>query len=174
MYFEAEMMGHKYQLDITEEPRFWRIKLRKDGEEDAELHCIRKSDYLELDGAVSFLFNGSSYMVDVDGQGVDFTVYTRGSFREIPIYNDESLLHESLKGGGGMGGGNALTAGMPGKIVKVIAQAGDKLQQGQPILIMEAMKMENEMRASHDLKIKEVLVTDGDSVEAGATLVTFE
>jgi biotin carboxyl carrier protein len=67
-----------------------------------------------------------------------------------------------------------MSAGMPGKIVKVMVQAGDVVKANQPVLIMEAMKMENEMRASHEVKVKEVLVKAGDSVESGQKLVTFE
>ncbi len=45
-----------------------------------------------------------------------------------------------------MGAGSELNSGMPGKIVKIFVKPGDELKEGDPILIMEAMKMENEMR----------------------------
>ena len=63
---------------------------------------------------------------------------------------------------------------MPGKIVKVFAKPGQAVKAGDPLLIMEAMKMENEMRASIDTKIKSVHVKDGDTIETGTLLVTFE
>jgi biotin carboxyl carrier protein len=72
-----------------------------------------------------------------------------------------------------MSSGANLSSGMPGKIAKIFVKAGDVLKEGDPILIMEAMKMENEMRATADVKIKEVLVKEGENVESGATLVTF-
>jgi glutaconyl-CoA/methylmalonyl-CoA decarboxylase subunit gamma len=62
---------------------------------------------------------------------------------------------------------------MPGKIVKIFVKPGDELKEGDPILIMEAMKMENEMRAASPVKIKEILVKEGENVETGATLVTY-
>jgi biotin carboxyl carrier protein len=83
------------------------------------------------------------------------------------------LLHESLKAGGGMGAGANMSSGMPGKIVKIFVKPGQEVKAGDPLLIMEAMKMENEMRAAADVKIKEVLVKEGENVESGATLVTF-
>jgi biotin carboxyl carrier protein len=101
-------------------------------------------------------------------------VYTRSSVRNVTIYNDEALLHESLKKGGTMGAADKLSAGMPGKIVKIMVNKGDIVKAQQPLLIMEAMKMENEMRAASDVKIKEVLVNAGDSVESGQTLIQFE
>ena len=63
---------------------------------------------------------------------------------------------------------------MPGKIVKVAVKKGDVVKEGEPLLVMEAMKMENEIRASHDVKIKEILVKEGANVESGVVLITFD
>lgn len=173
MRFEAELKGSVYQIEVNETKDYWDIRLGKDGVEP-DKYQICKTDYQELDGAISFLFEGSSYMLDVDGDGIDHKVYCRGSYREIPIYNDEALLHESLKGGGSMAGGKVISAGMPGKIVKVSVVPGQSVKEKDPVLVMEAMKMENEIKASADAVVKEVLVKAGDSVESGATLVVFE
>jgi acetyl/propionyl-CoA carboxylase alpha subunit len=175
MYFEANLKGEIYKIDVLETKDFWELSLRSDSDKGInERHRIAKSDYMELDGAISFLFNDSSYMVDVLGSGLNYTVYTRGHFQDIEIYNDEALLHESLKGAGHMGGGNSVVAGMPGKIVKVFVKPGQEVDVKAPLLVMEAMKMENEIRSTAKVKIKDVLVQAGQSVEAGATLVTFE
>ncbi|MEQ1666305.1 MAG: acetyl-CoA carboxylase biotin carboxyl carrier protein subunit, partial [Bdellovibrionales bacterium] len=104
----------------------------------------------------------------------EYTVFTRNSFRTIKIFNDEMLLHESLKKGGGFGGDMQLKSGMPGKIIEIFVKSGDAIKAGKPLLIMEAMKMENEMRAANDVVIKEVCVKQGDAVESGAILITFE
>lgn len=173
MYFEAELKGKKYKIEVLETKNNWHVHLQTD-DGMSEKHSIPKKDYMELDGAISLLFNNSSYMVDVTGNGINYTVFTRGSYREIPIYNDEALLHESLKGAGAMGGGKTIVAGMPGKIVKVHVKPGQEVKEREPVLVMEAMKMENEIKASGNLKVKEVLVSPGQSVESGATLVTFE
>lgn len=173
MYFEAELKGKKYKIEVLETKNSWKVHLRTDDGFNED-HTISKKDYMELDGAISLLFENSSYMVDVTGNGINYTVFTRGSYREIPIYNDEALLHESLKGAGGMGGGKTIVAGMPGKIVKVHVKPGQEVKEKEPVLVMEAMKMENEIKASGNLKVKEVLVKPGQSVESGATLVTFE
>ena len=173
MYFEAELKNEKYKIDVNELNHAWSVRISfEDGR--SEHHLINKENYMELDNGISLLFENSSYMVDVTGSGVKYTVYTRGSFREIPIMNDELLLHESLKGNGGMGMSNSLNAGMPGKIVKVFVEPGQELVEKQPILVMEAMKMENEIKASHACRVKSVNVIAGDSVESGACLVTFE
>ena len=172
MYFEAESEGIKYQVSVTEQKKFWKVGTRQDDKEWV-YYDIRKEDYQLLDDTVSFLFKDSSYLVDVIAKGTEYTVYTRGVFKTFKVYNEEALLHESLKAGGNIGAGAQLSSGMPGKIVKVFVEPGDVLKEGDPILIMEAMKMENEMRAAAAVKIKEVLVKEGETVESGAILVTF-
>jgi biotin carboxyl carrier protein len=127
-----------------------------------------------VENVISLIFEGGSYVLDVVGSDTEYNVYTRAAYRKVTIYNDEAILHESLKKGGSLGAANELNSGMPGKIVKVMVKAGDLVKANQPILIMEAMKMENEMRSSHDTKVKEVLVKPGDSVESGQKLVLFE
>ena len=173
MYFEAESEGVKYQVSVTESKSHWKVGTRQE-EQDWVYHDIRKQDYQLLDDTISFIFKDSSYLVDVVAKGTEYTVYTRGVFKTFKVYNEEALLHESLKACGGMGAGNELSSGMPGKIVKIFVKPGDELKEGDPILIMEAMKMENEMRASAPVKIKDILVKEGETVESGATLVTFQ
>ena len=112
--------------------------------------------------------------MDVIGKDTEYTVFTRNSYRNVKIYNDEMLLHASLKRGGGMGGDMELKSGMPGKIIEIFVKPGDVIKANKPLLIMEAMKMENEMRAAAEVKIKEICVKQGDSVDSGAVLIKFE
>jgi biotin carboxyl carrier protein len=175
MIFEADLRGKHYKIDINETKRSWKInlQLQEDGAEWVR-HEISKDEYKLVENVISLIFNGKSYVLDVIGSGIEYNVYTRSAYRNVTIYNDEALLHESLKKGGMLGGSDKLSAGMPGKIVKILVAKGDVVKANQPILIMEAMKMENEMRAPQDTKIKDILVKPADSVESGQTLITFE
>jgi biotin carboxyl carrier protein len=173
MYFEAESNGQNYSLTIREDRECWRVGIKKETS-DWNYYNISKKDYQKVDQTISFIFKNSSYLVDVIGEETDYTVYTRGSFRKINIFNDEMILHESLKSGGSISGGNNLTSGMPGKIVKVFVEEGQEIKEGEPLLIMEAMKMENEMRASGDVIVDSIHVVDGDTVESGAVLISFK
>jgi biotin carboxyl carrier protein len=173
MFFEAEMNGTNYEVQVNELRHLWKINLRE--KQGPWVHFeVKKSDYRSLDDTISFLFRNSSYLVDVVATGNQVAVYTRGSYRIIKIFNEETLLHESLKGGDSLAGGDQLAAGMPGKIVKVFVENGDIVDADAPLLIMEAMKMENELRATHRVRIKKVAVAQGESVESGAVLVEFE
>ncbi|MEK6774594.1 MAG: acetyl-CoA carboxylase biotin carboxyl carrier protein subunit [Bdellovibrionota bacterium] len=173
MYFEAELRGRKYKIDVTEHRHSWKVSLQPEGQ-DWKNYEISKTDFKQAEEYISFLFKGQSYLVDVIGKDTEYTVFVRNSYRAIRIYNDEMLLHDSLKKGGGLSGGADLRAGMPGKIIEIFVKPGDIIPENKPLLIMEAMKMENEMRSTREVKIKEVCVKQGDSVEAGAILIKFE
>jgi biotin carboxyl carrier protein len=63
---------------------------------------------------------------------------------------------------------------MPGKIVKVLVQPGQTVTGRQGLVVVEAMKMENELRAPRDGRVKDVLVSEGTLVESGRLLVVLE
>ena len=122
MYFEAESDGQKFQVTVTESKTHWTVGLKGETA-DWIYHTIRKEDYMSLDETVSFIFRDSSYLIDVISKGTEYTVYTRGAHKTLKIYNEEKLLHESLKSGGGFGSGANLESGMPGKIVKIFGES---------------------------------------------------
>lgn len=72
-----------------------------------------------------------------------------------------------------MGGGGVVKALMPGRIVRILVQKGDTVKKGAGLLILEAMKMENEIQAPADGVIEEVFVEVGQAVEGGADLVVL-
>jgi biotin carboxyl carrier protein len=73
-----------------------------------------------------------------------------------------------------MGGVGVVTALMPGRIVRVLVSAGDRVQKGSELLVLEAMKMQNEIQSPADGLVAQVFVQAGDTVEGGAELVRIE
>jgi biotin carboxyl carrier protein len=173
MYFQAEANNMKYEVNVSESQTGWSIAIRPDGG-DWTNYTFSHSDYQYMDETISFLFKNRSYLLDVTQIGVDYTVYTRGAFRTVKLYNEEKMLHESLKGSSTLGGTDTMISEMPGKIVKVFVKPGDTVKAGDPLLIMEAMKMENEMRAALEVKIKTIHVKEGENVETNTLLISFE
>lgn len=173
MLFEAQLKDKKYVVSVDRKYPNWEVSIEKEGCEP-RVYQIPEKDFYEADNVVSFLFKDQSYLVDILNEGTEYNVYTRGSYRTVNIFNDEMLLHESLKSGGSLGGDSGLSAGMPGKIVKIMVEKGQSVQSGAPLLVMEAMKMENEMKATKDCVIADIKVAPGDSVESGAVLIEFE
>jgi biotin carboxyl carrier protein len=72
------------------------------------------------------------------------------------------------------GGRQNLIAPMPGKVIRVLVAKGDAVEPGQGLVVVEAMKMQNEMKASRPGQVMDVRVHDGDTVTAGQTLVVLE
>jgi len=70
--------------------------------------------------------------------------------------------------------GETVSSPMPGTIVSTNVQPGQTVQKGDVLVVLEAMKMENEIMAPHDAKVAAVLVNKGDSVESGTPLVTLQ
>lgn len=69
--------------------------------------------------------------------------------------------------------GAKIKSQMPGKILRVNVKVGDSVQKGQSVMVMEAMKMENEIKSTQDGVVKEVKVAEGHAVETGAELLIF-
>ncbi len=83
------------------------------------------------------------------------------------------LKPESLEQGSKTGG-NLIKSQMPGKILKILVREGEELKPGQSLIIIEAMKMENEIRCDSAAKVKRICVNQGQSVEAGVLLLELE
>ena len=71
-------------------------------------------------------------------------------------------------------GPQRVTAPMPGRIVRVLVNPGEAVRARQPLLVVEAMKMENELRAGRDGRVAEVHAREGASVDAGALLIVIQ
>ena len=174
MLFSAQVNQHNYQVSVKEERNNWKISIKAQKSEKWTEVLIPKENFQTAeDGLVSLIYKNSSYLLDLVPEGTDYNVYTRGSYRTVTIIDDEKQLRDELMGGGTLGNQQNLKSGMPGKIVTVFVRPGDSVKEGDPLIIMEAMKMENEMSAKADAVIDQVHVEEGQNIESGATLVSF-
>ena len=95
-------------------------------------------------------------------------VFGDGGARVLDLYDPLAHAQDTQ---GDHGGG--LTAPMPGKIISIAVKAGDSVAKGQPLLVMEAMKMEHTISAPADGKVEELFYAVGDQVTEGAELVSI-
>ncbi len=88
----------------------------------------------------------------------------------------DPLTHQARQGAGARGTRRRgqVTAYMPGRVVAVLVGEGDAVRAGQGVLVLEAMKMQNEIQAEHDGVVKRVLVAAGEAVEGGDVLFEME
>ena len=82
----------------------------------------------------------------------------------------ESFAHAT----GGGGGASVVTAPMPGPVLRVLTREGDRVESRQPLLLLEAMKMETPLVSPYDAVVRRILVAEGDRVSGGAVLVELE
>ncbi len=123
-------------------------------------------------GVYSVLVDGQSFEARaVAGpQGLNVQAGGRQFQAEVRDPRDFSRSAQAALGGGRQN----LIAPMPGKVIRVLVAQGDTVESGQGLVVVEAMKMQNEMKASRPGQVIEVRVRDGDTVGAGQTLVVLE
>lgn len=120
----------------------------------------------------SLLVAGRSYEVAIQEEGRGLLVFLDGRrFRALVRSPLEKTLREVARAAPAATG-FALDAPMPGRVVQVRAKAGDSVRAGQALVVMEAMKMQNELQAEAAGVVQSVHVAPGDTVEAGRRLMT--
>jgi len=108
------------------------------------------------------------YSVKVDGKVYDVVVAQGGELKEVTLKDSEHLPQSAS-----VASGETLNAPLAGNIFKVKVKAGQVVNEGDVVVIMEAMKMETEVRAMHTGTIAEVLVSEGDSVTTGDAIIAL-
>lgn len=115
-----------------------------------------------------------NYVITVNGTSYDVTVEEVGGAAPVAATPVAAPVKAApAKAAAPAAGSVSVTAPMPGKILNVKLQVGAVVKKGDVILILEAMKMENEIVAPEDGTIASINVATGDSVEAGAVLATL-
>ncbi|HIQ05951.1 MAG TPA: biotin/lipoyl-binding protein, partial [Anaerolineae bacterium] len=125
----------------------------------------------------SLLLDHASYEVVVEEgeRSKDFQVMLGGEAYAVEVEDERSRrLAQASRGLKPPGGHVAITAPIPGMVVKVQVDEGDSVKAGQSVMILEAMKMENELRAPRDGVVRAVLVKPGDHVDQDQVLVTLK
>jgi biotin carboxyl carrier protein len=123
-------------------------------------------------GVYSVVYGGRSYEARVTAVADGFSVEVNGRRFHVEVRdprNARRRLDAGLRGGR-----QNILAPMPGKVVRLLVQPGDAVEAGQGLVVVEAMKMQNEMKCAHAGIIREVRASAGDTVAAGQVLVVIE
>jgi biotin carboxyl carrier protein len=122
----------------------------------------------------SLIVDNRSFEVDVDVMEDEYRVLVDGRSYHINLLDERRMRVGGLQSGIQPQGRQNVAVPMPGKVIAVLVSEGDKVERGQGMVIVEAMKMENEVRCPIDGEVKEVRVKTGDALEAGAVLAVVE
>lgn len=165
MRYFVEVAGRTVEVDLAPEGA------RVDGRPvTADLAAVP-------DGPVrSLLLDGASHRVVARSLGGGkWDLRLRGRRLPVEVVDERTRAIRAMLGAGtGPAGPKPVRAPMPGLVVRVEVAVGDLVRPGHGLVIVEAMKMENELRASRAGRVKTVKIAEGQSVEAGALLVTVE
>lgn len=129
-------------------------------------------------GVYSLRLDGQQHEVAVRPQGAagDGSWWVSGGGTAGPVQVQDPLAHLASQAVAAKGGRRKqrVTAYMPGRVVALLVQEGEEVKAGQGIVVLEAMKMENEIRAEHDGVVTKILVQPGQSVDGGNPLFEME
>lgn len=164
----------KYYLDVSGRPRevelverSGRLEVRVDGEP-------LEVTYREVDrlGQVALTLGERTYAVSIDGDARECGVTVAGRFFRVSIEDERERAAHAAERERSAGGGPVKSI-MPGVVVEVLVEEGQAVEEGQSLVILEAMKMQNEIPAPAAGVITAIHVARGEAVGSGARLVTI-
>lgn len=162
MRFSVSISGRDHALEITQTRGTYQLQV--DGRPiHADIVWITTD-------TLSILWDGQSYTARM---GTNGGILIGERSYEVSVVDPRSWRsrHPSAAGGAGR---QKLTASMPGKVVRVLTSAGSQVRAGQGVVVIEAMKMQNEIRAPRDGTVTSILVHEGDAVNAGDAVAVLE
>jgi len=162
MRFQVSIEGKHHDVEVAETEAGWACRF--DGR-DIPLDVARIAP-----NRLSVLVKGRSYDVS---RGANGSIAVGERSYEVEI-RDPKSWRGRRQASAGTSGPQKLTASMPGKVVRVLTQKGTKILVGQGVLVIEAMKMQNEVRSPREGIVTAVLVQEGTSVNAGQALAIIE
>ncbi|MFO7798622.1 acetyl-CoA carboxylase biotin carboxyl carrier protein subunit [Rhodohalobacter sp.] len=166
MQFESTIDDRSFDVEIDHEKHSATIEGK-----EMTYELISQSN-----GRVLFRTGTKLYIIDnieVDKQNISFSI--DGLFVKTVVKDEQELLLERLGfSTDELASVGLLEAPMPGKILELLVAEGDEVEEGQPVAILEAMKMENELKAPASGIVASVSVAESDNVEKNQTILEIE
>ena len=166
MKYEVLLAGKTREVELARVSDQWKFSL--DGKElDASVLEVAPNTF-------SVLLNGESHQIRVAPRA-DGTLILYSGFGEYPAeVNDPRVWRGRRHGTLEAEGRQQITAPMPGKVIRLLVNEGDAVQAGQGLLVVEAMKMQNEIRSPKNGKVEKLLAKENQAVNAGDILAWVE
>lgn len=165
MIYEVTIAEKTYRVELVRTGEQWSCKL--DGRE-FPLDVVSPQD-----GMLSLLLDGRSYEVKQENAGTEANIVV-GHERFSAAVRDPRSFRSRRRAEASEQGVRKITAPMPGKVVRILAEAGAQVEAGQSVIVIEAMKMQNELKAPKTGVVKKINVAEGAAVEAGQSLAEVE
>ena len=166
MTYDIIVDGKTHRVELTRGEKLWSCKV--DGEE------IEVDAALTARDVLSVLVGDKAYEIKRERSLQGDLHMVIGSARYAVDVQDPRSLHTRRAVAGAETGPQKIKAAMPGKIVRILVSEKDEVKAGQGIIVMEAMKMQNEMKSPKDGTVQKILTAEGSAVNAGDTLVIID
>ena len=151
------------------------VTLKREGDDASWLCAIDDQEPFKIDhqtalNSMHLLTRDANYAIQVSKASQDMMI--RGSRHRFKVATPlMRAMDDANRGGAVANDGGLIVSPMPGRIVKTLVAEGAPVSAGQGVIVVEAMKMENELKSSTSGRIKRLHVSEGDLVEANAPLV---
>jgi len=164
--YSVKIGTHEHEVELVE--RLGQLRVEVDG-------AAFDVSYEEVDedGQVVVLHDGKSFAMSVEGSGREVGVTLAGHHYACQIEDERERAQHSVEGGGAAGGG-LIKSVMPGVVVEVLVEVGQVVEAGDAMLILEAMKMQNEISAPWSGTIERIAVEASQTVAKGAPLIEIK
>ena len=166
MTYDVVVDGKTHRVELTQGEQMWQCSI--DGEPMEVDAALTARDVL------SILIGEKQYEIKRERSLRGELHMVIGSARYAVDVQDPRSLRTRRAAAGSEAGPQKLTAAMPGKIIRIMVKEKDEVKSGQAVLVMEAMKMQNEMKSPKDGRVQKILTAEGSIVNAGDTLAVIE
>jgi biotin carboxyl carrier protein len=164
MLYDITIDGKKYRLDLNRADGRWSCRL--DGREFEIDPILTRPDVLSL------RIGDLSYEVKSERVANELHLWVGSTCFAVEVRDPRSLRGRTRAGDDH--GPRKITAPMPGKVVRLLVREGDEVEPGQGVVVVEAMKMQNEIKSPKKGSIQKILVSEGAAVNAGDVLAIVE
>jgi biotin carboxyl carrier protein len=165
MTYDVLIDGKNYRLELNRVENRWDCRL--DGKEVDIDAVMPRRDVL------SILVNGQAYEIKREQTATDLHLWVGPVRHEVVLRDPRSFVSRRASADGNQGP-RKLIAPMPGKIVRVLVREGDDVEAGQGLIVVEAMKMQNEIKSPKKGSVRKLVAATGANVNAGDVLAVVE
>ena len=171
MRYHSILNGRERLVEVTQLGELFRVALFPDGTGEGEPRVLEVNAVPLHGSAVSLIAGRRSWDCDVEpGEEGRLGLHVNGTTVRLEMLDERKLRLRRATSRFSLDGPQRVDAPMPGKIVRVLVKAGDTVAEGQGLVVVEAMKMENELKSPKAGKVVELHAVEGAAVEDGTRL----
>jgi biotin carboxyl carrier protein len=166
MRYTAIVEGEEQVVEVTPRENGYLVSL---GGKVLEIDAVHLQGF-----AVNLIVGARSYRCDIEpAKDGKVNVLVGETVHRLEILDERKLRLRRAAGKFTLEGPQRIDAPMPGKVTRVLVKVGDEVQEGQGLVVVEAMKMENELKSPKAGKVTEMHAVEGSAVESGAKLAVI-